>query len=73
MNLLILIQAGVMIFLLWLLKHIVHFYKGVLRERKEKTSLLTFMKVAIPLAILGIGSQVILILVLMMKTVGIIP
>ena len=72
MNLLILIQAGVILFLLWLLKHLVRFYKGVLREREQKTSLLTFMKVAIPLAILGIGSQIILVFVLMMKTVGLI-
>ncbi|MEN8170597.1 MAG: hypothetical protein ABFS08_10280 [Pseudomonadota bacterium] len=65
--LLVVIEIIVILFLLWLLKHLVRFYKGVLREREKKTAILTLMKVAVPLAILGVCVQIFFVAMLMMK------
>jgi hypothetical protein len=46
----------------------VPFYKGVLRE-KEKSPLLTLMKISLPLVLLGIGAQIIMIIMLIIKNI----
>lgn len=70
MELYILVQVAMFLILVWVLKHLVHFYKGVLTEKNENAPFLTLMKVAVPLAILGLVSQVVVISISMMKALG---
>ncbi len=70
MALQIFIQILVIAFLLWIVKKLVVFYKGILSEKENKSSLFSLMKITVPLAIAGLGVQVGFIVFLLLRTVG---
>lgn len=69
MIMLLFINVAVLLILLWLLNHLVNFYKGVLREKESKSKLLPWFKIFLPLAIIGVGTHIIILVVLMIKTI----
>lgn len=64
----ILIPVVILFILIWLLKHLVVFYMGVLREKESKSRLLPILKIALPIAIVGVGTNIIIDIVLLVRT-----
>lgn len=63
--------CGVLVILglLWLLKHLVYFYKGILKEPDVTNRLLSLFKVLVPLAIAGVLAQIFFITTFIFKMI----